>query len=126
MGGLYLSGWSGWVRLGLVLSLLWITYAVASVRWTELQFVEHAQTVAGLSCIDQARGKPSQAYKTTIDRCMRDATNLIGDDLREHHEGRTMLTWALAPLPFGWLLGFLAVLAGKWVWAGFVRLPKAS
>ena len=110
---------SGWRRLGIVLSVLW--FLVGGFIGNKA-----ALDVAGLRTRDQfencvAANKREQGEHAPYDQIWTPCWQQQSANFKQNAEGRwwIALAVALVPIPIGWLVGWLLISTGRWIWTGF-------
>jgi hypothetical protein len=109
---------SGWQRLGLVLTVIWIVGFV----WLNRMWVAHKAT-ANYSYALQA----CLRHQDLTERlgCIQVADAVLNSEMKPRWGG--LLFAAAWPIPLFWMLGWLALWVGRWVHNGFendrLRLP---
>ena len=110
---------SGWKRLGIVLSVLWILGAWVKLDndigiWAD----KSAKTIYGL-CMGNAKTGPD------FDKCWQDQI----DDKRKFRSDwsqpvdkvLTLVIYFIAPITMSWLFVYVCIWTFKWVRAGFKK-----
>jgi hypothetical protein len=104
---------NGWQRIGVVLSVLWILYAVISERKVQTDIAMDFLKTQLAYCASIATGMADcfQNVETRYDSLI-----LIG-----WHQLEKIALYAFVPVILGWLLGLVSVKVYRWVSNGFKR-----
>jgi hypothetical protein len=101
---------SGWQRLGLVLSVAWVIGFVGINRVWVTRKAAAAYSYALQTC---------RAHEDVAERlgCSQAADAIFNSDIKPRWA--PLLLAAAWPVPLLWMLGWLAIWAGRWVRQGF-------
>ena len=98
-----------WIRLGVVLSFVWVVSMGVYERVHYFTVVEDRAGKREEICRNDWRSLPYASEQT----CLAAVYKLANDQMDA--DWVTVLEKTLIPLPFAWILGAFAVAAGRWV-----------
>lgn len=122
---------NGWQRIGIVLSIAWLPVG-AFIGLNAISKREQAAIDARIKGpYDLCRSVEDQSISHGVPFNRNCLQELYGKNLPEaiaEISGRES-RWsaaliALAPIPFAWLVVYLLVLLGRWIWRGFIPKPN--
>lgn len=101
---------SGWQRIGIVVSVLWVVGAAIYVRSTQVEFASYLYSHEVNSCL------PNDAIQT----CLKLASEALKDNLKigQAHLSNILFS-AIVPVAAGWIFCALFAKVVNWVMVGF-------
>jgi len=106
---------NGWVRIGIVLSVLWV---LGAGIYTNKQVTEIAVDSSSLVYRLCTSSPPSDAEQTGFFKyCELKRDEIYQDAV--HYRMRDVAIFSLGPLPIFWLIGFICVMTYRWIKKGF-------
>lgn len=100
---------NGWQRIGVILSILWMLGAAIQTRNEQ---IEHARKMLDLNS--------TLCASMTHLECLSISNSKYTADLAvDAFKLMEILIYALAPMLFGWLFAWLAIVVYRWVRVGF-------
>jgi len=104
---------SGWQRLGVVVSVVWLVSSFVWVRWHRYQRdMDIAKEALGLC----ATSRPNDNWQENFNRCWEENTPLR----KSPFYWPPILAFSLIPIPLFWLFGWAVLGTTRWVRAGFI------
>ncbi|NOJ46054.1 hypothetical protein [Bradyrhizobium archetypum] len=102
----------GWIRLGLVLSVIWVLVAFFYVRNSDMKSAQNFSSLAYSTC--------SNAKAAAKNFDLKECSEKASKAYQSMDPGPSnALVGALLPLPLMWLAVWLAVAVVRWVIRGF-------
>jgi hypothetical protein len=103
---------SGWKRIGIVLSVIWIVAAFFYQRNVDQSQAQNWMNMIYKTCTDTKALRGDFDFKPCMDKAWSDSRVFDGG-------WPNAAFLALAPIPIGWLLAYLLFAILRWVRRGF-------
>jgi hypothetical protein len=117
-----------WVRVGIVLSFLWVGPIYAYTTYTAVAPDSAEKESTQNNCIERTKNSFTEpntsSILSAINKCDYEQTNALWLLRLQAH--RTAAWNAFMPLPFVWCILFLVVTTGRWLRAGFASTRRSS
>lgn len=105
---------NGWLRIGIVLSVLWITASGIYVNRLVTEDGMKSMKMIYSLCINSGQLDDSQAKS-----CSQKAEEVFEAAVSQRYTD--ILGISLIPLPIFWILAYLIFYTGRWIKRGFTR-----
>ena len=113
---------SGWQRIGVVISVLWLVGLPVYLQWYENERIYNLV----LNCIDARLPDADSTFDQALQFCKGVYGPYVtyGDLARAFRDDRVMLGLLLVPIVLFWTVGGIVLGAVRWVRRGFTGLGR--
>jgi hypothetical protein len=108
---------SGWKRIGIVASILWILGAGAHTYDSEMSSSSDMIASIHVECDSNLAGMTGEDRTAAFDKCNKEAEDSLARALTNARLTAAFI--AFVPVPLGWGFAYLILFAIRWIRRGF-------